>query len=218
MLSEWFCWCCNSDYMPVCWANGSVAVARAILYARMLSVWFCCCFRRLTAVGSALRYSQTFWRTAQSAPGRAAACVSRWSRGAHSSCRGTVFLPTPHSTPASPPFCASVGSSLILFLRPETISAASCTYHVVLKAEHTFRRAVYLHVWVKGRTVRNWLSYIGTLKRRRSLRSTVDEERWTNRGEREWQAWKSAFLQERMLLCLRKGDPFRDTILFSVEP
>jgi hypothetical protein len=220
VLSWRFCWSCKSHficqyvertvllllqepfYMPVCWADGSVAVARVTLYASMLSGWFCCCYkshsmcftmlsgwfcccRRLTVVGSALRCSQTSWRTAQSARDLAAACVSRWSRGVPSSCRGTVFLPTPHNTPASPPFCASVGGILTLFTsRDKTSFILSLPCSPVggrgLSGEHStsiFR--------VKGCRVWNWLGYTGRLKRRWSLRSMENEEMRTNRDKWE---------------------------------
>lgn len=145
----------------------------------MLSGWFCCC-RRLTVVGSVLRSSQTSWRTEQSARDRVAACVNRWSRGVPSSCRGTVFLPTPHNTPASPPFCASVGGTLTLLT---TRDKTSCIWFlpcspvggIGLSEGHSislFR--------VKGCRARNWLGYAGGLERQWSLKSMEIEEMRTN--------------------------------------
>jgi hypothetical protein len=149
MLSGWFC--CNSDSMCQnvermvmlllqCWADGYVAVA-------MLSGWFCCCCRRRTVAGSAPRCSRTSWPTAQNARGRAAACASGWSRGVPSSCRGIVFPPTPHNTPESPPFCASVGGTPSLLTsrdKPSSISFLPCSLVVRIDL-HSY---VWHPVWV----------------------------------------------------------------------
>jgi hypothetical protein len=153
------------------------------LCANMLSGWFCCCCRRLTVAGSALRCSRISWRTVQSARGRAAAYVSRWSRGVPSSCRGTVFLPTPHSTPASPPFCASVGGTLILSaFRDKTSSILSLTCSLVRGTVLSDGYSTCI-LRVKECRARNLFGYIGRLKRRWSLGSAGDEKTRINRDQ-----------------------------------
>jgi hypothetical protein len=195
MLAGWFCCCyeCHSMCFTV------------------LSGWFCWCCRRLTVAGSAVRCSQTSWRTAQSAQDRAAACVSRWSRGVPSSCRGTVFLPTPHNTPASPPFCASVGGTVTIFTSRDKFNFILSPPCSPVGGRGLSERHSISIFRIKGCRVRNWLDYTGGHWDPREMR------KWRPIGSNGNNGHKNALLQGSVFSSIRgnwkceKWRPFSGT-------